>query len=366
MKLRKMAIKAVISLLVPIIIIAAISNDDSSGGTDGTSSILLNFNAEQYEFVCEITEYSYEFKAEYQVLTSVTIAQAIEESGWGTSNIAKNANNLFGMKGTGTAGSYVTKSGKWQKFNSRKESVQAYSKLISERYHCKGVQEYEKVLKALADGGYCEGSEYPNKIRNHIVNYNLTMFDNLSDEDLEKVKNRTFGTAGNEETNKGDKNERVRWLFPDGVPGSESECRNYMTTITVEILDKNGNPSSARITCHKKLASSIQAAYREMKAKGFRAYDNGCFNWRAMTGSSSKMSNHSFGIAVDINPAFNPYVNGTSSSTWNNAPAHFKIDGEIVEIWKKYGFSWGGDYKNIRDYMHFEYISGSLSAGKKY
>ena len=44
MKLRKMAIKAVISLLVPIIIIAAISNDDSSGGTDGTSSIPMSLS----------------------------------------------------------------------------------------------------------------------------------------------------------------------------------------------------------------------------------------------------------------------------------------------------------------------------------
>ena len=158
----------------------------------------------------------------------------------------------------------------------------------------------------------------------------------------------------------------------------------------------------------------IQNAYREMKAKGFRAYDNGCFNWRvtwnfntptftAFTGSmrakhNIAINNHSFGFAVDINPAFNPYVKGTSSSVWNNAPSYYKIDGEIVGIhvynknhlqrrksihyqprqfskfhqyiyrfiWKKYGFYWGGDYKNIKDYMHFEYVDGSLVAGKKY
>ena len=102
-----------------------------------------------------------------------------------------------------------------------------------------------------------------------------------------------------------------------------------------------------------------------MKAKGFRAYDNGCFNWRKMTNSTA-MSNHSFGVAVDINPGYNPYVSGTSSSTWNNAPACYKIQGDIVAIWQKYGFYWGGDYKNIKDYMHFEYVSGSIKPGTKY
>lgn len=368
-KYRKYAVKIIMFFLVPLIIIAAISGDSEDSNTGNGISNIENLTAEQYEFIMSVTEYSYEYKSAYQILTSVTLAQAIEESGWGTSSIAKNANNLFGIKGTGTAGSYVTSSGKWQKFNSRKESVEAYSKLISEKYHCKGVQDYTEVLIALANGGYCEGSRYTNKIKNHIESYNLTMFDNLTNEELEQVKNRTFGTGGDssgEPANTGTKNERVRWLFPNGVPSSENECRKYLTTISVEILDKNGKAKQVSLTCHKKLASSIQNAYREMKAKGFRAYDNGCFNWRVMTGTTQTMSNHSFGFAVDINPAFNPYVKGTSSSVWNNAPSYYKIDGEIVGIWKKYGFYWGGDYKNIKDYMHFEYVDGSLVAGKKY
>ena len=365
-KIKKMAVKVIILFLVPLILIAAISGDDSSDSGSIGASNMYEFTDEQYEFVMMIVEYSYEFKSTYQVLTSVTIAQAIEESGWGTSSIAKNANNLFGMKGKGTAGSYKTSSGTWQKFNNKKESVEAYSKLISSRYGCYGVTDYNQVLIALQKGGYCEGNGYPNKIRNHIETYNLTMFDNLSDSDLILVKNRTYGSGGTEETaNMGNNSERARWLFPDGVPASENKCRNYLTTIKIEILDKNGKASTASLTCHKKLASSIQAAYREMKSKGFRAYDNGCYNWRNMTGSSS-MSNHAFGIAIDINPAYNPYVKGNSSSTWKNAPSYYKIDGEIVSIWKKYGFFWGGDYSGIKDYMHFEYIDGSLTPGKKY
>ena len=110
-KYRKYAIKIIIFFLVPLIIITAVSGDDEDNNSGNTSNI-QNLSAEQYEFIMSVTEYSYEYKSIYQVLTSVTLAQAIEESGWGTSSIAKNANNLFGMKGKGTAGSYVTSSGR--------------------------------------------------------------------------------------------------------------------------------------------------------------------------------------------------------------------------------------------------------------
>ena len=368
-KFKKLAIKGIIVLLVPLILIVALFNDSSSDTTSDTS-YMANFTTEQYKFVMEIVEYSYDFKAQYQILTSVTVAQAIEESGWGKSNLAVNAKNLFGMKGKGTAGSVKTSSGTYKKFNNWKESVEAHDKLLSNsNYRCSGITDYSLVLQALGRGGYCEGTAYPNKIKNHIESYNLTMFDNLSESDLVQVRNRTFGSGSGGNTGdvaiKGDKNARLQFLFPNGTPSSESAMRGYLTTIKVEILDRNGKPSTANLTCHKSLAGSIQSAYKEMKAKGFRAYDNGCFNWRKMTNSTA-MSNHSFGVAVDINPGYNPYVSGTSSSTWNNAPACYKIQGDIVAIWKKYGFYWGGDYKNIKDYMHFEYVSGSIKPGTKY
>lgn len=366
----KASVKMIILILVPVILITVLFGDTDDSSDSSDTSYMANFTTEQYNFVMEIVEYSYDCKAQYQILTSVTVAQAIEESGWGKSNLAVNAKNLFGMKGKGTAGSYKTKSGTYQKFNSLKESVEAHDKLLSNNnYRCSGITDYSLVLQALGRGGYCEGNAYPNKIKNHIETYNLTMFDNLSESDLVQVRSRTFGSGSGGNTgdvaNKGDKNARLQFLFPNGTPSNQAGMKAYLTTIKVEILDRNGNPSTASLTCHKSLASSIQSAYKEMKAKGFRAYDNGCFNWRKMTNSSA-MSNHAFGVAIDINPGYNPYVSGTSSSTWQNAPGCYKIQGDIVTIWKKYGFYWGGDYKNIKDYMHFEYVSGSIKAGTKY
>ena len=45
---------------------------------------------------------------------------------------------------------------------------------------------------------------------------------------------------------------------------------------------------------------------------------------------------------------------------------HLSITQEVANIWIKYGFRWGGNYKNKKDYMHLEYIHGALIPGKKY
>lgn len=57
-------------------------------------------------------------------------------------------------------------------------------------------------------------------------------------------------------------------------------------------------------------------------------------------------SNHSWPTAIDINPSKNPY--GKKLIT--------DIPSRVVEIFKKNGFKWGGDYKSVKDAMHFEYV----------
>ena len=91
------------------------------------------------------------------------------------------------------------------------------------------------------------------------------------------------------------------------------------------------------------------------------------FNYRLKTGQDS-LSNHSLGLAIDINPLYNPYVveraNGevyfapSNSSDYINRDADFsyKLDSNdlCVRLFKEYGFSWGGDWNSSKDYQHFE------------
>lgn len=90
------------------------------------------------------------------------------------------------------------------------------------------------------------------------------------------------------------------------------------------------------------------------------------FNYRVIAGTDS-ISNHSFGMAVDINPLYNPYVvnkngvqmvspdGGRNYVNRNNAFA-YKIDKNDLcyKLFTEYGFTWGGDWKNVKDYQHFE------------
>lgn len=91
------------------------------------------------------------------------------------------------------------------------------------------------------------------------------------------------------------------------------------------------------------------------------------FLYRNATGSSTKLSNHALGMAIDINPQQNPYVSYKSGSPkWYHDNANDYIDRDTglphvithddicYKIFTKYGFKWGGDWKNIKDYQHFE------------
>lgn len=86
------------------------------------------------------------------------------------------------------------------------------------------------------------------------------------------------------------------------------------------------------------------------------------FNYRPITGGS-KLSNHAYGRAIDLNPQQNPYVTNGYYSHENAAPyidracgePHVIVAGDsCYNVFKKYGFSWGGEWENPKDYQHFE------------
>lgn len=91
-----------------------------------------------------------------------------------------------------------------------------------------------------------------------------------------------------------------------------------------------------------------------------------CFNYRTIA-NSTKLSNHSYGLAIDINPKYNPYVrtrNGKllispdngAEYTDRSAQFMYKIDKEDLcyKLFTEYGFTWGGEWNNSKDYQHFE------------
>lgn len=101
--------------------------------------------------------------------------------------------------------------------------------------------------------------------------------------------------------------------------------------------------------------------------RSMRANNSSAFNYRRVSGSK-KLSAHSMGLAVDINPLYNPYVKPLGNGSLVVRPASarayvnrsdsfpYKImdDDLCVRLFKAAGFQWGGNWHSCKDYQHFE------------
>lgn len=149
---------------------------------------------------------------------------------------------------------------------------------------------------------------------------------------------------------------------------------------------QEGRIKIGEMICHKDVASELISIFRQLfDAKypiermqlidDFNANDiesmnknnTSCFNFRMVAGSK-KLSNHSLGKAVDINPLYNPYVKRRANGTYKvspeagrkytdrSKPFKYKIDKNDLayKLFTQHGFRWGGNYRTLKDYQHFE------------
>ncbi len=84
------------------------------------------------------------------------------------------------------------------------------------------------------------------------------------------------------------------------------------------------------------------------------------FAFRPQAGSG-KLSMHARGWAVDLNPRENPYIKGETilppRSVYDpSLPGTLTADHPVVLRFKELGWEWGGDWKSLKDYMHFEKV----------
>lgn len=82
------------------------------------------------------------------------------------------------------------------------------------------------------------------------------------------------------------------------------------------------------------------------------------FNYR-MIARTTRLSNHSYGRAIDINPQRNPYMRKDLFQPKNgkydvNGPGTLISGNSIVSTFKEMGWIWGGDWEDRKDYQHFE------------
>ncbi|MEM7375008.1 MAG: M15 family metallopeptidase [Bacteroidota bacterium] len=121
--------------------------------------------------------------------------------------------------------------------------------------------------------------------------------------------------------------------------------------------------SSINQVHEKLLAISLELDSLPDSLKQFvRAPIGGTFNWRTIAGTD-RLSMHSFGICIDIAVRHSHYWRWASNASDAPIPYHNSIPAEIVNIFEKHGFIWGGKWYHY-DTMHFEYRPELLRRGK--
>ncbi len=138
-------------------------------------------------------------KRGYPLFSSVVIAQAICESGWGQSTIMMKANAIFGIKATSSwkgkvynantqecydGSTYINIAACFRAYNSLAESISDYFDLITklERYRKACVSNSPlECITAIKNGGYATSPTYIDTIMSIINSNNLTKYDNVED-----------------------------------------------------------------------------------------------------------------------------------------------------------------------------------------
>lgn len=165
--------------------------------------------------------------------------------------------------------------------------------------------------------------------------------------------------------------------YPKGCTVSRTDLR-YLTVLHV---DARGETHRGELVCHKTIADDLLYIFKELyKARypieHMRLIDNynaddelsmaanntSCFCYRVVAGSKH-LSKHARGLAIDINPLYNPYVKGQSVRPEGGRPYAnrsraypYKITrGDLLwRLFTERGFTWGGAWRSLKDWQHFE------------
>ena len=171
----------------------------------------------QKEYIEQIAVYVKKHAGDYGIkVVSPIIAQACLESAYGTSELAKNAHNYFGLKfrkgrcktctgvytKTGSEqnadGTYVSSVMQWCRFADMENGVIGYFDFIniSNYKNLKGVTDPKTYLENIKKDGYATSLKYVDNLMNVINKWGLTKYDSDSSIDIseERTEEKTSET----------------------------------------------------------------------------------------------------------------------------------------------------------------------------
>ena len=170
--------------------------------------------------------------------------------------------------------------------------------------------------------------------------------------------------------------------YPQGCEVPRSDLRY----LELSYVDFEGQEHVGQMVCNKQIADDLLYIFRRLyearypiasmrliddfdadDSRSMAANNTSCFCYRRVAGSTA-LSKHSRGMAVDVNPLYNPCVyvrSGRVLPPEGRAYAHGRdrrkdIPGKIdatdlcYRLFVSRGFRWGGAWRTLKDYQHFE------------
>ena len=184
---------------------------------------------------------------------------------------------------------------------------------------------------------------------------------------------------------------RIRGIsYPENDTDIEVSLSD-LSYVSVLYNDFEGNVAQGELICNNSIALDLVEIFEELYRSGYQferielideyggddtlSMENNntsCFNYRIVDGSDH-LSKHAYGLAIDINPFYNPYVvfnkdgsgetyispKGSEVYADRSKDFPYKIDENDLcyKLFIEHGFTWGGNWNSSKDYQHFQKVN---------
>jgi hypothetical protein len=164
----------------------------------------------------------------------------------------------------------------------------------------------------------------------------------------------------------------------EALQGKEipAEIKSTLCIVDIPYFSFESSAQIGQLVVHERVAEEVRIIFQKLFAMQFPikqiipviAYDwdddasmaannTSAFNYRMIFGKN-ELSNHSYGLAIDINPLQNPYVRRDGVTVPPGAEYDLAQPGTITNeaalIFKSLGWGWGGNWIERKDWQHFE------------
>lgn len=178
-----------------------------------------------------------------------------------------------------------------------------------------------------------------------------------------------------------------RYITGISYPAEDAEISlDELRYVHIWHYNFDGEPAEGELVCNEAIAQDLVEIFYELYRNEYQleqvhlideydgddissmeANNTSCFNYRPIQ-DSTKLSKHALGLAVDINPLYNPYITYNTDGTEDvspvsgsayadrSTPFSYKIDESDLcyKLFTQHGFTWGGNWNSCKDYQHFQ------------